>query len=96
MESFGVSRMTAHRALRELAADGSIVRIKGRGSFVAPRKRSATVMGVRNIADEIYEALDREYDHLTEDEQVWESLLANDIDVEPEGDEDDEEVRHAV
>lgn len=55
VESLGVSRMTAHRALRELAADGSIVRIKGRGSFVAPRKRSATVMGVRNIADEIAE-----------------------------------------
>lgn len=55
VESFGVSRMTAHRALRELAADGSIVRVKGRGSFVAPRKRSATVMGVRNIADEIAE-----------------------------------------
>ncbi len=55
VETFGVSRMTAHRALRELAADGSIVRIKGRGSFVAPHKRSATVMGVRNIADEIAE-----------------------------------------
>lgn len=55
VEAIGVSRMTAHRALRELAAEGAIVRVQGKGSFVAPRKRSAPVMGVRNIADEIVE-----------------------------------------
>lgn len=55
VEALGVSRMTAHRALRELAAEGVVLRVKGRGSFVAPRKRSAPVMGVRNIADEIRE-----------------------------------------
>ncbi|SMC93907.1 histidine utilization repressor [Rhizobium sp. RU36D] len=54
-ETLGVSRMTANRALRELAMEGVIVRVQGRGSFVANRKRSAPFMGVRNIADEIAE-----------------------------------------
>lgn len=50
----GVSRMTANRALRELAAEGAIFRIQGVGSFVAPpRKGSAPLLGVKNIADEI-------------------------------------------
>lgn len=49
-----VSRMTAHRALRELAADGAIIRIRGKGSFVAPvRMRRSLFQGVPNIADEI-------------------------------------------
>lgn len=54
-ETLNVSRMTANRALRELAMEGVIVRVQGRGSFVANRKRSAPFMGVRNIADEIAE-----------------------------------------
>lgn len=55
VDMLGVSRMTANRALRELATEGVIVRVQGRGSFVAPKKRSAGMMGVRNIADEIKE-----------------------------------------
>ena len=55
VDSLGVSRMTANRALRELAAEGVIVRVQGKGSFVAPKKRSAPALGVRNIADEILE-----------------------------------------
>lgn len=54
-ETLGVSRMTANRALRELAMEGVIVRVQGRGSFVATRKRSSPFLGVRNIADEIAE-----------------------------------------
>lgn len=54
-ETLNVSRMTANRALRELAMEGVIVRVQGRGSFVASKKRSAPFMGVRNIADEIAE-----------------------------------------
>lgn len=49
----GVSRMTANRALRELAAEGVVVRIRGKGSFVAVKKRSSLFQGVPNIADEI-------------------------------------------
>ncbi len=55
VEMLGVSRMTAHRALRELASEGVIVRVQGRGSFVAPKKRRANVSDVRNIAEEIAE-----------------------------------------
>ncbi|SON53678.1 HTH-type transcriptional repressor YvoA [Hartmannibacter diazotrophicus] len=50
---FGVSRMTANRALKELAADGLIVRVKGAGSFVADRKGHSALFEVRNIASEI-------------------------------------------
>ncbi|MFP5078387.1 histidine utilization repressor [Rhizobium sp. YIM 134829] len=50
---FGVSRMTAHRALRELASEGLILRIQGRGSFVAPQRHRVGTMGVRNIAEDI-------------------------------------------
>ncbi|MDO9416673.1 histidine utilization repressor [Pararhizobium sp.] len=51
----GVSRMTANRALRELATEGAIVRVQGVGSFVAVRKGSSALFEVRNIADEIRE-----------------------------------------
>lgn len=51
----GVSKMTANRALRELASEGEIVRIQGVGSFVAERKGYSTLFEVRNIADEIAE-----------------------------------------
>lgn len=50
-----VSRMTANRALRELASEGALVRIQGVGSFVAERKGYSALFEVRNIADEIAE-----------------------------------------
>ena len=44
VESFGISRMTANRALRELQADGLVQRVQGVGTFAAPLHRvSATV-----------------------------------------------------
>ncbi|WFU11404.1 histidine utilization repressor (plasmid) [Rhizobium sp. CB3090] len=51
----GVSKMTANRALRELANEGELVRIQGVGSFVAERKGYSALFEVRNIADEIAE-----------------------------------------
>jgi GntR family histidine utilization transcriptional repressor len=48
-----VSRMTANRALRELAADGILVRIAGVGTFVAEQRAQAHPLEVRNISDEI-------------------------------------------
>src|SRR6202012_1159066 len=48
-----VSRMTANRALRELAADGVLVRVAGVGTFVAEQRVHAHPLEVRNIADEI-------------------------------------------
>jgi GntR family histidine utilization transcriptional repressor len=49
----GVSKMTANRALRELASEGELIRIQGVGSFVAERKGSSALFEVRNIAEEI-------------------------------------------
>jgi ferredoxin len=43
----------------------------------------------RGYMDDIYEALEQEYDYLTSDEAVWESLVDNDMTEEDE--EDDEE-----
>src|SRR6478752_1312420 len=51
----GVSKMTANRALRELASEGELVRIQGVGSFVAERKGYSALFEVRNIAEEITE-----------------------------------------
>ncbi|MGR9215108.1 histidine utilization repressor (plasmid) [Rhizobium leguminosarum] len=51
----GVSKMTANRALRELANEGELVRIQGVGSFVAERKGYSALFEVRNIAEEIAE-----------------------------------------
>src|SRR5262249_54435906 len=49
----GVSRMTAHRALRELTAEGVLHRVKGAGSFVAPARPESALFEVRSIAEEI-------------------------------------------
>jgi GntR family transcriptional regulator, histidine utilization repressor len=55
VKSFGVSRMTANRALRELRDEGVLVRIAGVGSFVADRHVRAHPLEIRSIADEIRE-----------------------------------------
>ena len=55
VKSFGVSRMTANRALRELQDEGVLVRIAGVGSFVADRHARAHPLEIRSIADEIRE-----------------------------------------
>jgi GntR family transcriptional regulator, histidine utilization repressor len=55
VKSFGVSRMTANRALRELRDEGVLVRIAGVGSFVAERHAHAHPLEIRGIADEIRE-----------------------------------------
>src|ERR1700683_2503136 len=53
VKSFGVSRMTANRALRELRDEGVLVRIAGVGSFVADQHAHAPPLEIRGIADEI-------------------------------------------
>lgn len=50
---FDVARMTANRAVRELAADGVLMRVAGVGTFVADQRVHAHPLEVRNIADEI-------------------------------------------
>ena len=50
---FAVSRMTAHRALRELQDVGVLTRLPGVGSFVADTSAKGHIIQIRNIADEI-------------------------------------------
>lgn len=53
VESFGISRMTANRALRELSADGYLARVPGVGTFVREQTPRTSLMELRNIAEEI-------------------------------------------
>jgi GntR family histidine utilization transcriptional repressor len=55
VKSFGVSRMTANRALRELQDEGVLVRIAGVGSFVADSLPHGHPLEIRGIAAEIRE-----------------------------------------
>lgn len=54
-EHFDASRMTIHIALRDLAAEGVLVRRQGAGTFVATRRRQSTFLELRNIHAEIEE-----------------------------------------
>ncbi len=53
VERLNVSRMTVHRALRELKAEGVIVRVPGRGTFVSSEKPRSTLLETQDIAEEI-------------------------------------------
>lgn len=63
---FQVSRMTARRALQELADEGLIIRMRGSGSFVASLKSQSSLLTIRNIADEIQF---RQHNHTAE--VIW-------------------------
>jgi GntR family histidine utilization transcriptional repressor len=53
VESFGISRMTANRALRELMVEGFLARVPGVGTFVKEAPARSSLVELRNIADEI-------------------------------------------
>lgn len=53
VERLNVSRMTVHRALRELKSEGVIIRVPGRGTFVSPEKPRSTLLETQDIAEEI-------------------------------------------
>lgn len=53
LKEFGVSRMTVHRALRELAAEQVLARVRGAGTFVTTQKFQSTLVEIKSIADEI-------------------------------------------
>lgn len=50
---FGVARMTVNRAVRDLAAERVLRRVRGAGTFVAEPPRRSTVVHIRSIAAEI-------------------------------------------
>ncbi|GAK33326.1 histidine utilization repressor [Iodidimonas nitroreducens] len=55
VQSLGVSRMTANRALKELSEAGFVTRVPGLGTFVAERRTHGTLLTIRDIADELSE-----------------------------------------
>ncbi|MFD1385009.1 histidine utilization repressor [Rhodanobacter aciditrophus] len=53
VKALSVSRMTVNRALRELTAEGLLVRHQGLGTFVAEKKSHSALFEVHNIAEEV-------------------------------------------
>jgi GntR family transcriptional regulator, histidine utilization repressor len=53
MERFGASRMTVHRAVREMSAEGLLLRIQGVGSFVQRQKPRSALLEIHDIAEDI-------------------------------------------
>lgn len=50
---FGVSRMTVNRALRELQAEGLVLRAQGVGTFAAPLHRVASTLTLQDVHEAI-------------------------------------------
>ena len=50
---FGVSRMTANKAIRDLVTQGYLIRQAGVGTFVTDHKAESSLLEVHDIADEI-------------------------------------------
>lgn len=50
---FGLSRMTVNRALRELQAEGLVVRTQGRGTFAAPLHRVSSQLTIHDLQEQI-------------------------------------------
>jgi GntR family transcriptional regulator, histidine utilization repressor len=53
MDRLGASRMTVHRALREMSAAGILFRVQGLGSFVQPRAPRAALLEITDISQDI-------------------------------------------
>ncbi|EHJ91194.1 histidine utilization repressor [Vreelandella boliviensis] len=51
--TFGVSRMTANKAIRDLVQEGYLVRQSGIGTFVTDRRSESPLAEINNIADEV-------------------------------------------
>lgn len=76
VQEFGCARMTVHRALRELEAEGLIERRQGSGSYVAELHPISNLLQVRDIHDEIAE---RGHQHTTRVFSVTREKAAADV-----------------
>jgi len=53
METLGASRMTVHRALREMSADGLLRRVQGVGTFVRRETPRSALLEITDISEDI-------------------------------------------
>lgn len=84
VKEIGVSRMTVNRALRELSAEGLIIRVQGIGTYVAERRPPAELLELKNIADQIREDGKRHSQRLELLETVEaDEQVARDMQIEP-------------
>lgn len=81
-EHFGVSRAVVRRALGLLVGDGAIVRRKGKGAFVAPRRRKIAVFGLIDALAGNHQGV--EITVFAAREQSPDPAIANLLDIDPE------------
>ena len=55
LKDLNISRMTINRALRELKDEGYLSRVHGVGTFVRELPHQASLIELKNIADEVHE-----------------------------------------
>src|SRR5580658_9149055 len=53
MRSLKMARMTVHRALRELTAEGLLVRRQGLGTFLEPQRPRSELVQIRDFAEDV-------------------------------------------
>ena len=83
--NFGVSRMTARRALSELVVEGILARSQGVGTFVSDSRPMSSILEIRSIDDEITQrghrysnkVLGVDSVHASERQRVWLGVAAN-------------------
>ena len=86
-ESFGVSRMTARRALTELVTEGILARSQGVGTFVSDCRPMSSILEIRSIDDEIHQrghrysnqVLQVESIYTSEQQSVWLGVAVNSL-----------------
>ena len=84
VSKFGISRMTVNRALRELSAEGTLVRRQGKGTYVASLKPRSDFLEITSMAQEIHKSGGR-YSclvHLLREEKAT-PALASEMKLEP-------------
>jgi GntR family histidine utilization transcriptional repressor len=82
---FGVSRMTARRALSELVVEGILARSQGVGTFVSDSRPMSSILEIRSIDDEITQrghrysnkVLDVDTIRASDQQRVWLGVAAN-------------------
>ena len=85
--SFGVSRMTARRALTELVNEGVLARSQGIGTFVSDSRPMSSILEIRSIDDEITQRGHRYSNkvlgvdtlHASERQSVWLGVAVNSV-----------------